>query len=94
MNAQQQKAQDQEELREAVQIIADVIGPVIVKAVAASNPGVHMVGELLTTEPDTSHRKSLWIGVYTAAITKTSSEALAIGSADKALALFDERFPK
>lgn len=90
---------DVENIRVATATIAAALAPELVKiAAAASGSKVQACGDLLVAEPASTldHRKVLWTQVFvgnTARGNTARGAESAAACADRALALFDARFP-
>lgn len=82
------------DIKTVVAAIVEAAAPVILKAVAASQPGVKMCGELMVTEPLRDYEKELWIGIMCARAGTDNSIEIDADIADTAVATFKERFNK
>lgn len=83
---------DLDDFKLIAETLVSTITPLIVKAMAVSRAGaVHMLGDKLVAEPNTDHRRALWVSVYAQC---ADCQYPAEHYADIALKLFDERFSK
>jgi hypothetical protein len=87
-----------DDLRTVVQVICDVVAPVILKASAMQAPhgGVSMLGEALCIEPvpPRDYRKELWIATYSAVRPQCIISSGARDLANQAVDEFDAVFAK
>lgn len=92
MNADRITEEQLDEIKCVVRAIVAEAAPLILRAVAASRPGVQMAGELMVTEPARDYPKELWIDVYARCRSVSNSHNMATEAADQAVKEFEGKF--
>ena len=91
MNDEKISSTDLDNIKLVTQTVVAAATPMLLKAIAATRPGVSLVGELMTTEPARDYRKELWVTTYTRSLI-SHGPTTAENAASHAVAIFDEVF--